>query len=208
MGKGENENRFSTQRLETLIDGIFAIAMTLLVFNIKLPERPDISGGAELAAALAAVVPHFTAFAQSFLLLGLFWFLNHRQMRAIRDADGSFMWLNLFWLMAVVLVPFSTSLNGEYGRYREGAAFFHLNLLLTGLLSCAIWHYADRRGLIHESLTVAAIRAGKRRGVLFPLAALLALAASLWSPSWSNLCYFLIPAVLPLLGAGRKSEHR
>lgn len=200
MGKGENENRFATQRLETLIDGIFAIAMTLLVFNIKLPERTEIAGGAELAAALVALAPHFSAFVQSFLLLALFWFVSHRQMRAIRHADARFLWINLCWLMAVALVPFSTSLNGEFGRYWEGAAFFHGNLLLVGLLSYAIWHYADRRALIHESLTAAAIRGGKRRGLLFPLAALLALAVAPWGPGWSNLCYLLIPAAAPLLG--------
>jgi uncharacterized membrane protein len=204
MGKDESENRFSTQRIETLIDGIFAIAMTLLVFNIKLPERAEIADGAALSASLAVLGPHFVAFGQSFLLLSLFWFVSHRQMRVIHHADVRFVWLNLFWLMAVVLVPFSTSLNGEYGRYQEGAAFFHGNLLLAGLLSCAIWHYADRKGLIHESLTPVAIRTDKRRGFIFPLAALLALAASLWSPGWSNLCYLLIPAALPLLG--RRTE--
>jgi uncharacterized membrane protein len=198
-GNGERKNRFSTQRLETLIDGIFAIAMTLLVFNIKLPERP-LADGAALAEALKDLFPHFIAFGQSFLLLGLFWFVNHRQLRAIRHADRRFMWLNLFWLMAVVLIPFSTSLNGEYGRHWEGAAFFHGNLLAAGLLSFVIWHYADRRALIRESLPPAAIRAGKWRGIIFPLAALLALAVSLWSPHWSNLCYFLIPVALALRG--------
>jgi uncharacterized membrane protein len=200
MNHGEGRDRFATQRLETLIDGIFAIAMTLLVFNIKLPERAEIAGGAELAAALAALVPHFSAFVQSFLLLGLFWFVSHRQMRAIRHADARFVWITLLWLMAVVLVPFSTSLNGEFGRYWEGAAFFHGNLLIIGLLSFSIWQYADRKALIHESLSAAAIRAGKRRGLLFPLVALLALAVAPWSPGWSNLFYLLIPAALPLLG--------
>ncbi len=184
----DNRSLVSTARLETLIDGIFAIAMTLLVFNIKLPEGIH---SIDARSALAALWPTFWTFGQSFLLLGAVWSAHHRLGRFVKEASPAFVWMNILWLMFVVLVPFSTSLLTVSGSLL-GTVFFDLNLFIVGLLAFLTWRYAVSHGLVHEGQE-RMVTATKRRGLIFPAVALIALGFAFISPTWSNLCYLLIP---------------
>jgi len=184
------------QRLQTLIDGIFAIAMTLLVFNLKVPQSPLSSG--EFNRALFLLWPQFWTFGQSFLLLGIFWSASHRLSRLIEYTDATHLWIHIVWLMLVALVPFSTSLLGHFSYYLACALFFHSNMLAVGLLYYCIWRYAAKHGLL-KSLSGAAIRRLDMRNLVFPAVALCALGVSFVSPLWSNLVYLLIPFVLSLV---------
>lgn len=178
----------STSRLQTLVDGIFAIAMTILVFNIKLPQGDPT---ADVSAILITLWPAFWSFAQSFLLLGAFWALHHRQGHLVREANQGLVWMNIIWLMFVVLVPFSTSLLALPNSLL-GTVFFDLNLLAVGLLASLTWRYTVSHRLVHEGQELI-VAATTRRTLVFPAAALIALGFAFVSPAWSNLCYLLIP---------------
>ena len=184
----DNQFMVSTARVETLVDGIFAIAMTILVFNIKLPEGIH---SIDTRSALAVLWPTFWTFGQSFLLLGAVWSAHHRQGHFIKEARPGFVWMNIIWLMFVVLVPFSTSLLTVSGSLL-GTVVFDLNLFIVGLLAFLTWHYAVSHGLIHAGQE-GRVTATTRRGLILPGVALLALGFAFVSPTWSNLCYLLIP---------------
>jgi uncharacterized membrane protein len=186
--------RFPAARLETLIDGIFAIAMTLLVFNIKLPG--DIRSN-DTAPALLALWPNFWTFAQSFLLLGAIWSTHHRTARSIKEVNPGHVWMNIVWLMFVVLVPFSTSLLAT-SLGILGAIFFDLNLFTVGILGLLIRRHAISHRLIDDDQAGMAEEA-MRRGLILPGAALIAVGFAFLSPTWSNLSYLLIPITVIFL---------
>jgi uncharacterized membrane protein len=178
----------STSRLETLVDGIFAIAMTILVFNIKLPQGVD---SADAFSALARLWPTFWSFAQSFLLLGAFWVAHDRQSHLVKEASQGLIWMTIVWLMFVVLVPFSTSFLA-LSNSLLGTVFFDLNLFVVGLLASLIWRHAVSCDLVHD-VQEGLVTTTTRRTLVFPIVALIALGFAFISPAWSNLCYLLVP---------------
>jgi uncharacterized membrane protein len=180
----------TTHRLQALADGIFAIAMTLLVFDLKAPVK--LLSAADLHHHLVMMWPQFWTFGQSFLLLGTLWIASNRHIHFIEHADQRYLWLNIVWLMFVVLLPFSTSLLARYHCEVTGALFFHINLLLLGALFYLNWRYATRRDLVRSDVEKELIRKIGRRNMIFPLASLCAILLSFATPQWSSLAYVLV----------------
>ncbi len=134
-------------RILAFTDGVFAIAITLLVLQIDVPT------GAESASALAEDLADqssdFTAFAISFAVIGSFWISNHRFARTIREFDRGLMLLLLLYLAFVVLIPFSSQLMGEYGdRFDLSVLIYVVNI--TGVVGASLLmtHHLLRRGLV------------------------------------------------------------
>jgi uncharacterized membrane protein len=207
METAKKQFPLSISRLQTLVDGIFAIAMTILVFNIKLPEGNHVT---DVRSVLTTLWPTFWSFAQSFLLLGAFWSSHHRQGHLVREANQGLVWMNIIWLMFVVLVPFSTSLLSLPNNLL-GTIFFDVNLFAVGLLSSLTWRYTVSHGLVHDEQKRIVV-ATTRRTLVFPVAALIALGFAFISPAWSNLCYLLVPVglwgVRPKHQAGKAEGDR
>jgi uncharacterized membrane protein len=180
----------TTQRLQALADGIFAIAMTLLVFGLKVPE--GISSTVDFNRHLIALWPQFWTFGQSFLLLGIYWITSNRHIHFVEKTNQGYLWLNIIWLMFVAVVPFSASLLSHYRRYLGGALFFHVNLLLVGSFFYLNWRYAAKCGLVHSTVDDDAIRRIGRNNLVFPGASMCAICLSFVTPQWSNLAYLLI----------------
>ena len=103
-----------TGRVEAFSDGVFAIAITLLILEIKVPKLPHESPPAALAEALLALWPSFLAFLLSFFAILIMWINHHRLFELIRKTDSIFMMLNGFLLMLVTVVPFPTAVLAEY----------------------------------------------------------------------------------------------
>jgi uncharacterized membrane protein len=112
-GLGERtEYHISKNRLETMVDGIFAIAMTILVLGIS-PPKPDISQApALLTGQIMDLLPEILLFIISFLILAGFWLSHHRQFYFARFIDSRLLWINIFLLISLVFVPFSTDIAG------------------------------------------------------------------------------------------------
>lgn len=106
--------KMPTARLETLADGIFAIAMTLLVLSIEAPSPGTITSSLDFQNYID-LIPQMSVYALSFILLGSW--LNHHIFFLIKKTNTRLVWINILWLMLVVLVPFSTSLIGSYSQY-------------------------------------------------------------------------------------------
>ena len=186
----------TTHRIEALTDGIFAIAMTLLVLNLALPELGEITAQTELHNLLFGQTHKFLNYAISFLLLAIFWTRHHRQFHFIKRTDGKHLWINIVFLMFVALMPFSTDLLGDHTDDPMSGVFFGANLLILGCLSLWNWSYAttDHR-LVDRSLDPQQVALAKKRGIVIPLVATLAIGLSLIVPQFSSYVYLLIPVL-------------
>ena len=187
----------TTHRIESLTDGIFAVAMTLLVLNLKLPQ--DVGVGLE-AAVLALITGQshvFSNYAMSFLLAAVFWIIHHQQSHVIIRTDRNHIWLNIVILMFVSLIPFSTSLINDYHNDWMASIFFGMNMFILGSLFYINWDYATRNHrLVAMNLDPQRIAVGKKRSAVTPIISLIAMALALVDASIASLAYILIPVVL------------
>ena len=153
-------------RILALSDGVFAIAMTLLVFTLRVPLE---SGADEETAdkLLGALQPRVVGFAISFALLGMFWMQHHRRFRWIRRYDDVLLWINLLWLFFIVIIPFSTELVSQFPSDTDAALVYSLSLAFTALSSALLWWYATNgRRLVDEDLPEKIVAFGTLYGLL------------------------------------------
>ena len=188
----------TTHRLEALADGIFAIAMTLMVLNLALPEAGK--GLTELHSLLFGQLDKFFCYALSFVLLAVFWISHHQQFHFIKRTDGKHLWINIFFLMFVALIPFSTSLVGDYSQEPLAEVFFGSNIFMLSMLLLCSWTYAtNHHRLVDPSLDAPRIALAKKRGAATMLIAVLAIGLSFINPQISSFAYLLIPVLLGVL---------
>jgi uncharacterized membrane protein len=169
----------SLDRLAALSDGVFAVAMTLLVLDLKVPSVPKraqhpiwSSGGSGSEQPVAQgllhhVVPRLLPLAMSFLTLGILWVGQQTQLESFTRSTRALTWIHLAFLLAVTLMPFSTALLAQDTTYRLSMVVYWLNLLALGVvLFISIW-YAERAGLIGDATTPDMRAAMKRRIVVY-----------------------------------------
>lgn len=194
------ESGVTTHRIEALTDGIFAIAMTLLVLTLALPEaKTELIQTVELHRMLIGQMHKFFNYALSFLLLAIFWVKHHQQFHFIKRTNRKHLWINIVTLMFIALIPFSTSLIGDYNDDRVAEFFFASNLFIIGMLFLWNWVYATKgHRLVDRSLDPQRIALWKKRGAVIPLVSLLAMVLSLTNPQFTFYAYLLIPIILAL----------
>lgn len=172
----------SLERLAALSDGIFAVAMTLLVLDLHVPVSGAIHGEGGLWAALAGLWPSLEAYLMSFLTLGIFWVGQQTQFNQFARSDRNLSWIHLAFLFAVTLMPFSTSLLAAFITYRLALVIYWLNIVLLGAVLFGSWRYAARAGLVKEDVTAETRAASERRIItaqaLYACGALLCVAST------------------------------
>ena len=153
----------STRRLEAFSDGVFAIAITLLVLEISVPE----DAGDDLLRAVLAQWPSYLAFVVSFATIGAVWLAHSVVTDHVERADPVFVRLNLLLLLVVSFLPFPTRLLASYigqsGPERVAATVYGLTLLAVASLLAAVWLYAVRHGLVAAATTDVEVRVLTRR---------------------------------------------
>lgn len=168
----------SLDRLAALSDGVFAVAMTLLVLDLRAPsvprraQQPIWSGGGGSEHALLHdlshhVAPRLLPYAMSFLTLGIFWVGQQTQLSSFARSTRALTWIHLTFLLAVTLLPFSTALLAEDITFRFSIAVYWLNLFALGVVLLASLRYADSAGLISEGTTDEMRSAMERRIVVY-----------------------------------------
>ena len=177
----------STGRLEAFSDGVFAIAITLLVLEIRPPEHGDQS----LARGLVDLWPSYFAYALSFATIGIMWLNHHEVMRLVRAVDRTFLLLNMLLLLLIAFVPFPTNVLADFlqdGEERGAAAFFYAGTFATtAVIYNAFWHYLRRHRvrLLERHVTDAEISAITRSYLIGPAVYGLATLAALVS-AWAS----------------------
>ena len=159
----------SLDRIGALSDGLFAIAMTIIVLEIRVPAVEPHTDDA-LLGAIGQLGPRFVTYFLSFLTLGIFWNAQHAQLNYVARADRTFAWLQLVYLSFVALMPFSTSLLAEFIDLRVAFLVYWLNLYLLGAALYVVWWYAIRADLLTPDATSGVRRAFKRRVVVYQAA--------------------------------------
>jgi uncharacterized membrane protein len=173
-------------------DGVFAIAITLLVLSFRVPHVPSHGGESQLLDALSDEAGTFVGFVVSFYVIARFWMTHHRLSIWLRQIDSTFIALNLVFLASVVFLPFPTEVLGVYGNTKTAVVFYGVAMTVTGLLSTAVWQYASTRGLMDQRLSAAWRRAGWVRGLSVPLVFATSIPVALVSTSAAQYWWILL----------------
>ncbi|MFZ0734599.1 MAG: TMEM175 family protein [Candidatus Sulfotelmatobacter sp.] len=142
----------SVERLAALSDGIFAVAMTLLVLDLRVPAAEAIHSERDLWQALVMLSPRLIVFLMSVMTIGIFWVGQQTQLNHFARADRNLAWIHIGFLCAVSLTPFTTSLLAEFIHYRIALLVYWFNILLLGGMLYWSWSYARRAGVLAEDL--------------------------------------------------------
>ncbi len=213
MGLEKKGLIFGKGRLESLTDGVFAIIMTILVFNISVPELILFTEGdlasERLSAKFADLWPDFLAYVISFSTLGAFWVAHHRIFRWILYVDRPLIWINISFRMIIGLIPFSTTLLTQYLDSQNSIFAFSFNAILAGLLIYVIYYYVKRNpDLVDKSIQALIEKSSSRRIVATILTYSVAIIFSFiyLQASLFLLLLVLIPEIIPDKYFGRKTE--
>jgi uncharacterized membrane protein len=156
----------SVERLAALSDGFFAVAMTLLVLDLRVPAAAAVHSEHDLWHALVALAPRLIVFLMSVMTNGIFWVGQQTQLNHFARADRNLAWIHIAFLCAVSLTPFSTSLLAEFIHYRTALLVYWSNILLLGLTLYWSWSYATRHHLLTDDAPPEIHKAIVRRIVI------------------------------------------
>jgi len=193
----------SVERIAALSDGIFAVAMTLLVLDLKVPATEAIHSEHDLRLALFALSPRLLMFGMSVLTLGIFWVGQQTQLNHLERSDRGLSWIHIAFLGAVSLIPFSTALLAQFTAYRIALIVYWLNILIIGASLYFSWSCAIGKGLVRSDIACDVPIAIQRRIVvaqaLYAFGALLCVFSTYWSIAFIvavQLNYALAPRLL------------
>jgi TMEM175 potassium channel family protein len=135
----------TTARLETFADGVFAIAATLLILNVEVPDLGDHS----LSHELLRLWPAYIGYVVSFVTIGIIWVNHHTVLDQLHSTDRTFLFINVFFLLCIAFIPFPTRLLATYVRTDDGqaaAVLYGITLTTTAVFFNLMWRYAIGAG--------------------------------------------------------------
>lgn len=188
-----------TERITAFSDGVFAIAITLLVLELRAPEV-SVHAPAEQLAALLALQPKIQSFLLSFVIIAFYWMLHHRMFSFFERYDSVLLWLNTFYLLGITFLPFPTSVLGEYGIEWYAVVLYLGNLTLIGLLGTVMWWYATTsRRLVGPDVPARLITYANLRGIINVAVFALGTATAFVIPGLALYCPLLLPIAFGVL---------
>jgi uncharacterized membrane protein len=200
LGRG-----LSIHRIEALADGVFAVAMTLLVFNVQFPDTKKWQEASTIGDVVRAIFfdngqgPILIAYLMSFVLLGVYWVSHHVLFQYIRRATRLLSWINIIFLMLIAFVPFTTHLVGVYYWANDMISqavviIYGVHLMLIGGFVYLNWWYATHRHcLVDKNVDQHVMQSAARRILMGPAICLVACLLSIFNTRLSVICYLLIP---------------
>lgn len=205
-----SENRpvegLSTNRLVALSDGVFAVAITLLVLNLQVPQLAASVVSQELVSKLFELWPKLLVYVLSFVIVGIYWVAHHNSFHYIKRSDRTLLWLNLLLLLCIVFIPFPTALVGQYPEQQISIVIYGGTLVMTGLVLQLLWWYATSGyHLVDREIDPRLVQRATRRNLTAPLVYLLAIGVSFLSVQISLIFFILVP--LYYIFPGRIDRH-
>ena len=202
IGAGERRSGGSKEldRIVNFSDGVFAIVITLLVLDIRVPEIPADLVSQELPSRITALGPKFFSYVISFLVIAIYWQAHHRVFRPIRSYNGTLLWLNFLFLMAISFLPFPTSLLGEYGEEQLSVVIYAATAAVASLLLVSIsWYAAAEHRLVSSDLDDEAERIQRVQGLAVPVVFLFSIGISFFSPRAAMYSWLLLSVTDPII---------
>src|SRR5215510_5827800 len=198
MDKSEPETGLSFERVVFFSDAVFAIVITLLVLELKVPHLTE-HNESTLQHALFELLPRVVGFVVSFLIIGLMWVEHHRIFRYIDDYDAGLLWRNLLLLLCVSFVPFPTALFSENFWSRTAFILYTASFGGAATAKFLIWRHAVKANLLKSDVTPALERRIARRSLAVPIACALAIVLVFVSIFIAPLSFMFIPLLARLL---------
>ena len=199
----------SVERIAALSDGIFGVAMTLLLLDLHVPAKEAIQSEHDLLKAFVALAPQLVVYLMSFMTLGIFWVGQQTELNHLERSDRNLTWINLGFLFLVTIVPFSTRLLAEFINFKSALLAYWFNIFLLGAALYAAWGYATRAKLLKDDANSEMIAAMCHRIVtaqsLYAFGALLCIINPYWSIAFIVLVQ-LNYAVAPLQWFRKSAE--
>lgn len=193
--------QLSKHRIEALVDGIFAVAMTLLVIELRLPEHAHMGNNAELLATLQELAPTFISWLLSFLVLALYWTANHRLYSHVRHVDGPLLWYTILLLAGASLLPFASAVNSRYLSQLAQAVYASvMSLMSIGSLLVATRIYRHP-GLCSHPMDKASYVAACTRTTIMIVIAILTVVVAGRIEGVANSAFLLLFLARPLSNA-------
>jgi len=192
----EHDFDMSLGRLEAFSDGVFSVAVTLLVLTIQVPHRA--ASATDLLQGLGGQWPYYLGYFTTFLTVGMVWISHHQMLRYFERVDETIQILNLLVLVFITLTPFTTGLLAEYiypagtGTDRVVVIVFGANWLLNGLVFGLMWSYAHRNHFLKPAIGEARIKSVTRGFTVSAVITIVGLFVALFNAQISLLIYLLI----------------
>jgi uncharacterized membrane protein len=202
MSSRLTDESISTTRLVSFSDGVFAIAVTLLVFNLKVPQISAGDVHQLLSEQVKAMMPHFTTYVVSFLLVAIYWTFHHRMLNLVTHTDNPFLWMNICYLLVIAFIPFPSALFGAYPNETFSFVFYICSMILVGCLSMLMLGYASHNyRLINKDLPISIVKYLFFRQFTTIIVFFLAIPLALYQLRWAQYCLLIL---FPIHGLTRK----
>ncbi|MEN6609973.1 MAG: TMEM175 family protein [Methanoregulaceae archaeon] len=207
--KGEKQRLFSKGRIDTLTDGVFAFAMTMLVTGLDIPKINGIITSNTIDKILVGLAPDFIHYLLAFILLANFWWAHHERSHYIHAMDKRMIFLNIVSLLFVGLIPFSTNLVGDFPLNTHAALIFELNLVFLGFLSLLQWNQVLRNiPCLNEDADIEEIILGRDDAIIFPALSMIGIFFALSAVSWGIFVYALAPVYIICIKLWKTQSHK
>ncbi len=182
-------------RIFNLSDGVFAIVISLLVFEVRLPNTitPDlVLTDSTLMANIFLITPKLISYCVTFFVVGVYWIGHHAVCKHVVNYSRGMIWINNLFLMCICFLPFPTYILGAYYYLQTSVIIYGLSLIFTGLSLLWLWHYVTtNKKLCDESVTPELIKMGKQRILIAPLLSLISIVVSFLNVKLSLWIYVL-----------------
>jgi len=206
MSSKFTDDTISTARLISFSDGVFAIAVTLLVFNLKVPVIPAGDVHLLLPEMIKGMLPHFATYIYTFLLVGLYWTFNHRILNLVTHVDNTFMWINICYLLVISFIPFPSALFGSYPDETFSFVFYISSMILVSGLTMLMLGYASYNyRLINKEVPLTVVKYLFFRQFISIIIFLTAIPLAIYHERWALYYLFLL---FPVHGVTRKYFKR
>lgn len=207
MNKLHENHTLSFERILFFSDAVFAIVITLLVLELRIPHietRAPTDG--DMRHALAELIPKFLGFVYSFFIVGLMWIEHHRIFRFIGNWDFGLIWRNLLFLLFVAFIPFPTALFSEYFRSQTAFILYVLSFAFAALTKIWIWSHAvkNREILMVAEIDDEMIKQISRRSWAVPIVCAASIGLSFIAIAFGGFVFPFIPLVANLLYRRKK----
>jgi TMEM175 potassium channel family protein len=184
-GSARSAGRFDPERLAFFSDAVMAIAITILIIDIRAPDLGDRTTEAALEAALRSLTPQFLAFLLSFAVIAIWWNSHHRLFATLAHGDGPLLGLNFIFLASVVFLPLPTAVLGRYTALPAALVLYATTNVVVGTASLTMWWWSRRRGLLRPGLDEEAIKRRMAYTAVPPIVFLVSIPIALVDPGWA-----------------------
>lgn len=200
--KQAESNQMPTTRIEALSDGVFAIVITLLVLELRVPEIPEALVSKQLLPSLLEMLPKLVSYIASFLTVGVYWVAHHNIFHLVRRSDHVLKWLNLLFLMCISFVPFPTALLGEYPKEQLAIVLYGCSFFITGItFNLNWWYMIQHHRLVDKNLSPRLIRTVTTDYIIGICSYLVPVFLAFFNTRLSLAFYALIPVVYIVLNS-------